>query len=738
MLFSPKTAAFAVACALAQHAWADTSANDVQIMPEVTVKADKPAGEAAGAQRAGPALAPQKARSSDSASLLDDIPGLSRKAAGGVSSLPVLRGFADDRLQAQVDGMALLSSCPNHMNSPLSYVDASKVESVKVYNGAAPVSAGGDNIGGAIVAKSAPPKFAEAGQTLTTGEAGAFYRSNGEASGANLSATTANDHLSLRYSGSTSRSDNYEAAQAFKKGGKAASDKAWLDGDVVGSSAYKTENHELSLAWRDGIHLLEGSVGIQRVPYEGFANQRMDMTDNHSNQFNLHYLGQYGWGDLDARVYNQYVRHSMQFGDDKQYAYGSYGGMPMESQSRTIGGNIVADIDLAPRHRLKLGTEFQQYRLNDWWPPAGAGMGMMSPNTFWNINDGKRDRVDVFAEWQADWTPQWRSILGARASQVTSNAGNVAGYNSMASYANDAAAFNALDHKKTDHNIDLSALARYSPSANQQYELAYAQKTRSPNLYERYTWSSMGMAAVMNNFVGDGNGYFGDVNLKPETAHTVSATAGWHSADQDSWNLTLSPYYSYVENYIDAKRCGTSLCGGAANLTATDKFVNLQYVNQRAQLYGVEISGKARLAASNWGRLDLSGQISYSRGENLDTGDNLYNIMPLNAKLALTHTLGAWSNTAEWIAVSAKTDVSQTRNEIQTPGYSLLNLRTRYGWKQLTVDFGIDNLFNHYYVQPLGGAYIGQGMTMSKNGVAWGVGVPGPARSLYTALNYKF
>ena len=59
---------------------------------------------------------------------------------------------------------------------------------------------------------------------LVKGEVGAFYRSNGEASGANLSATTANDHLSLRYSGSTSRSDNYEAAEAFKKGGKAASD----------------------------------------------------------------------------------------------------------------------------------------------------------------------------------------------------------------------------------------------------------------------------------------------------------------------------------------------------------------------------------------------------------------------------------------------------------------------------------------------------------------------------------
>jgi iron complex outermembrane receptor protein len=104
-----------------------------------------------------------------------------------------------------------------------------------------------------------------------------------------------------------------------------------------------------------------------------------------------------------------------------------------------------------------------------------------------------------------------------------SNTGSVAGYNTTASYAPDAASFNAQNHARTDLNLDLSALARYTPDARQQYELAYAQKTRSPNLYERYTWSSNTMAAVMNNFAGDGNGYVGNANLKPEVAHTSAA-----------------------------------------------------------------------------------------------------------------------------------------------------------------------------------------------------------------------
>ena len=64
---------------------------------------------------------------SDTASLLRDVPGVSLYGAGGVSSLPSIRGLADDRLRIKVDGMDLIASCPNHMNPPLSYIDPSNI-----------------------------------------------------------------------------------------------------------------------------------------------------------------------------------------------------------------------------------------------------------------------------------------------------------------------------------------------------------------------------------------------------------------------------------------------------------------------------------------------------------------------------------------------------------------------------------------------------------------------------------
>lgn len=714
-----------------------THAADTQPLPEVVVHGSSTASRAIQADAS--TLASQQARSNDSARLLETLPGISLRAAGGLSALPVLHGLADDRLLVLTDGMALLAACPNHMNSPLSYLDSSKVGKLVVHSATAPVSTGGDHIGGVIEASQAAPRFAASGETLRSGEIGASYRSNGHAAAIDASATVANDHLSLRYRGDTARAGNYQVARDFKAAGNAASGRGWLEGDEVGSSAYRSENHSIGLAWQNDNHLLEAEAGIQRSPYQGYANQRMDMTGNHGNQGRLHYQGQYDWGTLDARLYAQYVRHSMQFGDDRQYVYGSYSGMPMETASHTKGGSVAANLALSRQHQLKLGAEMQQFSLDDWWPPAGTGSGMMSPNTFWNIHHGSRKRQDMFAEWQADWQPAWQTVLGARLSEVTTDTGNVAGYNSMASYATDAAAFNAREHRRQDHNLDLSALARYTPQAGQQWELAYARKTRSPNLYERYTWASMGMAAIMNNTAGDGNGYVGNPDLKPEVAHTVSLGGSWQDAANTRWQLRLTPYYSYVENYIDAQRCGTTLCGGSSNLTSTRSFVTLQYVNQRAQLYGADLSGSYRLAEhSPLGQLQLAAVVNYTRGKNLSTGGDLYNIMPLNSRLSLTAEQGSWQHGAEWLAVSAKTHASAARNELHTPGYSLLNLHSRYQGKHYTVDVGVDNVFNRYYIQPLGGVYIGQGMTMSKNGLAWGVGLPGPARSFYTALRYRF
>ena len=737
----------AIAAALPLCAWAQEPPAEpaaVGSLEAVTVTAPRTAAEPLGSQTLDASvLLRQRALSADTAQLLRDFPGYSSQAAGGVSSLPGIRGLADDRLRIEMDGMSLLSSCGNHMNPPMSYIDPSRVERVRVFAGVVPVSVGGDSIGATVQVDSAEPVFAEPGQPARVGgEAGASVQSNGRGVAAHATAHYATDRFSLRYDGALSQADNYRAGGDFKPAGPASIDKPehWLRADEVGSTAYKTRNHALTGAWRGDDQLVQLRLGVQDIPYQYYPNQRMDMTRNDSYHLNLRYDGRFSWGRLEARAWHENTRHGMQFGDDKQYWYGPKGdvpGMPMDTRGRTSGVRVMGELPLSGRDTLRVGAEALRYRLDDWWLPSGGGM---APNTFWNIRDGQRDRLDVFTEWEARWNPKWLTLVGLRSANTRTDAGPVQGYN--ASYDADANAFNARDRRRTDHNWDLAALARFTPNANATYEFGIAHKMRSPNLYERYTWSTGGMAMRMINLTGDGNGYVGNPDLKPEQATTLSATADWHDATGEKWGVRVTPYTTHVRNYVDALRCGPatgmSACT-AANLTATDAFVYLRFANQSVRLYGIDMTGFAELGRSpRWGQFVLSGGINYVRGKNTDTGDNLINMMPLNARLALTHRQGGWSGTAEWVGVAGKDKVSRERNEMTTAGYGLLNLRASYAWKQVRLHFGIDNLFDRYYELPLGGAYMGQGQTMSGTGVPWGVRVPGPGRSFNVGLTASF
>lgn len=779
-----KSSAIALAVVIALHANPGIAADGGEELEELIVTARRILTPGVGADSLdAEAIARRRARSSDPASLLTGLPGVSARGAGGVSGLPVIRGLADDRLRTQVDGADIAAACPNHMNPPLSYIDPAAVASIDVYAGVTPVSVGGDSIGGTILVRSADPAFAQDGTgTLLAGDAGTFYRSYGDNWGGNLAGTYATETLSFGYTGSYAKSGNYQAGDRFKGYTFTGRLGHTLPTDEVGSTAYETTNHTLRAAWRSGRQLLDFGFSYQDVPEQLYPNQRMDMTDNTASKFNLAYTGGFDWGTLQARAYYQETEHEMDFGPDKRFWYGPgappagsggdtavngspctpisgttmvagqmvgcAAGMPMLSDGSTTGLAVNAAIPLAGRGLLRAGGEYVGFRLDDWWPPSGAGMW---PYDFLNIDDGERDRHAAYGEWELQ-RERWKHVAGLRFEHVATDAGLVHGYNlqtfptsgtgGMGNQTRDAASFNAQSHDRSDDNWDVSWIVSFTASATQSYEFGLAQKTRSPNLYERYTWSSWQMAAFMNNFAGDGNGYFGDVDLKPEVARTVSATADLHAEEGDSWSVRVTPYYTLVDDYIDAVQWDS-----AANVPravpVSGVFTVLRYANQDAKLYGVDFAARSHIASTDrFGSLaaDLVG--SYTRGRNDDTDDNLYSVMPLNATLSMTQDIGRWHNTLEGEFVAAKEDVSAVRNEMPTVGYGLLHLRARYEADQWNVECGVENLLDRYYEHPLGGAYVGQGTTMTvppaPNQPRWGTPVPGAGRSVYAAVNLKF
>lgn len=775
----------------------------------------------------------ERPASADTTKLLERTPGVSMYEAGGVSRLPVLHGMADDRIKILTGGVSITSACANHMNPPLSYGDSSSVGKLEVYSGVVPVSKGGDSIGGTIIAEPRSPVFRSASPTapaapgapsrpqtegappaagpffapgairlgpgegvLVTGETSNYFRSNNTGIGASAVVNMATDRFAFLYNGSWSRATNYRA------GGN--------DAKVL-STNFISENHQGTIAYQNDGHLLSLRGAISNIPYQGFANQRMDMTANRGYQVEGKYQGPTNWGFLDARLYWHNTSHVMGFLGDKQPDY-----MPMATFGINYGYSLKLDHAVTDDHLFRIGSEFHGFKLNDWWEPIPGGgimtardnttfmfpdptitdmtMLMMTPYTQWNIRNGIRNRLGHFAEWEAKWTPEWSTLVGLRNDIVFSNAGEAAAYDPnnptiMPMRIGDfwikgvmlnpdavaAQQFNARSHRRTDINFDVTAQVRYKPNENSLYEAGYSRKTRSPNLYERYAWGVGTMTAAMINQFGDANGYVGNLDLVPEIAHTFSVTGSWRDPKKE-WEARIAPYYSFIQDYIDANRVGSFAFTGPA-LPGPYVFQELQFRNHDAIIWGVDFSGRMKLLDDpDWGRVYGTALASYTYGRNLDTGDprscnffasanpptlasvyadqlcylitnaqrkgdGLYNIMPINTRLGVEHKLGGLSSALELQIVGAKTHVSVQRNELQTPAYALLNFRSSYEWSNYRLDFAVENIANSLYYPALGGFYITGYKAWTNTGLSsfpLPSPVPGMGRNFVAGLTVKF
>jgi iron complex outermembrane receptor protein len=425
----------------------------------------------------------------------------------------------------------------------------------------------------------------------------------------------------------------------------------------------------------------------------------------------------------------------MDFGPDRH----ALEPMPMETHSKHYGYKLKAEIPFGNQDVFRVGNEYASTSINDFWPPTSTMPSMMGPNAFINLNNATRDRVGTFAEVELNWSDKWKSLLGLRYDRTMADTGPVHGYNDIVPRVfvqppdyYQALAFNSIGHQRNFDTFDVTALTQFLPNLWSQYSLGYARKNRAPSLHELYVWSTSPMPMTMNGWFGDGNGYVGNINLQPETAHNITVSADFSDPHMAAWSLKLTPYFSYVENFIDVDRCGT--CRQPNN-----GFYYLRFANHDARLWGVDVTGRLDLFKDKTiGSFSTHSIMSYVRGERVD-GVNLYHMMPFNLKLGLDHERGGWTSSLEMQYVDVKDDVQETRNELTTSSYILLNAKTRYQWKNMSVDVGLDNILDKEYFYPLSGSYIGNQSAMTLSSSRSNTQrLPGPGRSVYVGLTVSY
>jgi iron complex outermembrane recepter protein len=678
-----------IACS---HGWAQSSAQT----PEIVVRGGVDA------------IAFGAIGSSDTASMLT---GVESAQAGGVSGLPVIHGLGDDRIRILVNGIPMAAACPMHMNPPLSYIDPSNVASIEVLPGVTPVRLGGDSIAGTIQVDSAAPVFAATeGAIEHAGRLSSFYRSNSSALGGAAAISMAGTDLSLGFQGSATRAgDYYDGA-----------------GERIAASRFETLNNQFTVAYRSGPHLFEAQATLQHIPYEGFPNADMDMQGNVAAFFNTRYTGAYAWGELRINAYYDHVQHEMNGNGPDRYppdiSIAGFGEFPTRERGQDFGYRVDAGIAVSMQDTLRIGNELHTQTLDDRWPGPPAGMMF----DYVSLNAARRMQWGTFAEWERRWNDSWTSQLGVRNDTVWMNTGPVQGYDGVDP---EAASFNAAHRARTDVNFDSTLLLRFRPDDRQDYTMGLARKNRSPNLYERYAWGTNTIGTI--TWFGDGNGYTGNPDLKPETAYTASVSGNWHDRDARVWRLRVISYFTDVENYIGVLPLCDPVCSGTPAS-------QLMFANHKARLYGADGNAAYTLSDSAAGGvLRITGSAGYVHGEDLSTHSGLYHLMPLHGTVALEHDLGAWSSALRVFAVSRKTEVDPIRNEPPTPGYSLLDFHTGYEWRNLRLDFAVNNLLDRRYANPLAGTWQSALYPPGYAGTTFRP-LPAPGRSLDTGFSVKF
>lgn len=643
----------------------------------------------------------------DSASLLRKAPGANVNGNGPLTGIPQYRGMYGNRISVDVNGMTLSSGGPNWMDPPLSYAPAAQLESLQVYRGIAPVSAGQETIGGAISARTWDGDFATGDGIESSG----IVRAGGQTvnSGSLLSAavSVASSHHRVKVSGLTESADDAE----------------FTDGDIV-PSEYERQRYDLGYGFQMGGHTLQLDLGRNETDDSGTPALPMDIEYIDADLYSARYDYQGMDWSIDAKVYasdidhgmtNYHLREAPMMADmwRRNTATGDSLGFAISSEWQDAQGSWNVGVD---SHEESHDSDIDN--------PNNPMFFVV------NFNDAEREIQGVFLERKQQLGNHWLAELGLRYNRIEMDADSVDGTPAMMMPPAQALRdeFNNADRNKTDNNIDWVAKLYYSGSEAATWYLGLARKTRSASYQERYLW----LPLEATGGLADGRTYTGNINLDAEVAHQIELGVDF---EQAGFSMSPRVFYQDVSDYIQGTQSGNmaavmfvdmmNMMNGSSNLPP------LEFNNVDAILYGFDMDWAYRFN-HHW-RLD--GVINYVRGERDDINDNLYRIAPLNGLVALHYETASWGVSLEGVAFDDQDKVSATNTEQESDSYGLVNMSGFWNLARNTrLGFGIDNIADKQYRDHLGGYNRVRG----NDDIAVGERLPGYGRNLFARIDYQW
>jgi iron complex outermembrane receptor protein len=622
-----------------------------------------------------------KTTEADLANWLASVPGANINSNGPITGIAQYRGLFGDRIATSLDGHPVIGAGPNAMDTPLSYSTPLIVDSMTVYRGIAPISAGMSTIGGAIDIKMRKAEVINTENSQASGDLQAGYRSNNSASTLSGVTNLAKGDVAVLLYGNTQIGDSMESGDGTVIA-PTDFDKTQAGFDV----RHSVKNNAMGLNYHYTKTTDSGTPALP-MDIEYIESHRISIDGDFQTE---QWQGEWSLGYLDAD-------HGM-----TNFLMRAY---DLMKKRRNTALADTTDFKFVLNHEFSLGE--LSVGLDGYL--AAHESVITNPNDAMfevvNFNNVQDDRFGFFTQWQNHYR-QTNIQLGVRVKHAISNAGEVSGNMPMkmpmgnmnsgmmpnmgtllSSLADD---FNNADRKISDTNVDIALSTQTQLNEVLSLYIGIGIKNRTPSYQERYLWTPMESTGGL----ADGHTYIGDINLESETAYQSNLGLTWQSSD---FMIAPHVFYQNIDDYIQ----GTPMKMKDASAKMMAKDDNpLKFSNVDAKLYGADVNWYYNLSD----KFQLSGIASYVKGKRRDIDDNLYRISPLNGQVSFSYHNETVITNLTLVTVAAQAHVSATNTEQVTAGYGLVNIDIEYFvTNEFTLRGGVDNMFDREYQNHLGG-----------------------------------
>lgn len=634
----------------------------------------------------------------DAASWLDVIPGAGVNRNGGVTGIAQYRGLYGDRVSVKMNGHHLPGAGPNAMDTPLSYAVPILIDSMTAYRGIAPVYVGMDTLGGAIDVQLKQAEFTNSKAVSLSGVAQAGWQQQGDAKALSGIVNLATKNQGVLLYVNQQDGNNVEDGK----------------GRTIPSTFYDKKQYGLDYRVKTADSVVGFAYHKTNTQNSGTAALPMDISYIEADRFDVsgtHQVAnwQLDWslGYLDAEhgMDNHTQRHNMMPAMFRlNTADAESTDFKVQAQTQTHLGRLVIGIDGYTSEHNSVITS--------------ASNPMFNVNNFYGVEDS---RVAAYAHLDTELDNS-NLGMGLRIKHNSADADEVSHHMAMMNPNIMAlqSAFNQADRSQSDVNFDLAANWTMNISEHSQVLVGAGIKQKAPSYQERYLWVPMQSTGGL----ADGHTYIGNIDLDSETAYQFNLGL---SIQEANFGIAPNLFYQRIDDYIQ----GVPSTNMAANMVSNMMMgiMPLQFANLDAEIYGVDMTARYNVNT----QLVMTAVAAYTRGERRDIDDNLYRIAAPNVKLNTTYYADSWQANLTWQLFAKQDKVSALNSEIASAGYGLVNASAVYYFSDVSIELGVNNLFDKLYQDHIAGT---NRVMMSE--VPQGQKLPATGRDLYVKFDYQF